>query len=254
MVLNHSYWDWAASALKYTFIHIKALNHHCQGCYHCPEPWPLDFWLWLSPITPGTWLPLLWAYPCIPEHISVPLLLRLCCHCPEPHFLGPRSRLLWFIAGAAPHLQGHGSEPSFTGPYCHCSQPSQVPTNGFNWPPLELYCSYLMTAPWGQNWDTDPPSTGCVTSVPWARPVLYLVILKLMPLLGHPTPVSWSLSNKHLCPQYWFHRDLHTHTLDTTATASVPVLQDTWLVIILLVLDPRSLGPILPWMFWAPAT
>lgn len=109
------------------------------------------------------------------------------------------------------HSQGHIATA--------LSQPSQVPTNGFNWPLLELYCSYLVTSPWGQNWDTDPPSAGCVTSVPWARPVLYLVILKLMPLLGHPTPVSWSLSNKPLCPRYWFHRDLHTDTVDTCATA-----------------------------------
>ena len=171
--------------------------------------------------------------PWTPGHISDPSLLRPWCHCPEPLSPGARSWLGTVTAGASPWLQGCGSELSLTRTSCHCTQPRpRGPTHALRDQPgvmLLLACD----SPWArvEAWTHHPRALLPLhPDPPGPKPPLYLVIPEpvLLLQLGAPSPHQ-NLHSEPLMPRYWFHRvSAHTHTVDTSATATgnAPVLQD----------------------------
>lgn len=120
--------------------------------------------------------------------------------------LGPRSKLGTVIArGTATAL----------------SPAPWILTQGFNKPPPGRCYYRPTTAPWGQRWDFNPPSSGCAAPAscplgPRTKPLLHLATPGSV-----PRPASQSHCGETQRPRPWFHRpSVHAHTLDTSDAVS----------------------------------
>lgn len=87
---------------------------------------------------------------------------------------------------------------------------------------------------------------------PWAQVTAVPFHPRTSNAAGSPqSPPSAEVSALSPTHSYWYHGvTAHTHTLNTSATAaaSAPVLQDLFPVLVLCVLDPRTLALILLWV------